>query len=143
MDGNGRMIRTSLVATALLSAASSPALASPQLAPVWSDHAVVQRDAPIRVEGTASARERVSGTFGDRTATTQADAQGRFTLEFPARSASSDPLTLTVTGADGSVSTVSDILVGDVWLCSGQSNMEWPVSASVGGGVAAQTSADP
>jgi sialate O-acetylesterase len=137
------MIRTSLVAAALLSAVSSPALAAPKLAAVWSDHAVVQRDAPIRVDGTAAARERVSGTFGDRTATAQADAQGRFTLEFPARPASGDPLTLTVKGADGSAATVSDVLVGDVWLCSGQSNMEWPLSASVGGAAAVQASADP
>lgn len=136
------MIRTSLVAAALLSAVSTPALAAPQLAPVWSDHVVVQRDAPIRVEGTVSAREQVSGRLGDRTATARADAQGRFTLEFPARPASSDPLTLTVTGADGNAATVSDILVGDVWLCSGQSNMEWPLSASVGGAAAVQASAD-
>ncbi|MBO9558648.1 MAG: sialate O-acetylesterase, partial [Caulobacter sp.] len=126
-----------------LSAVSSPALAAPKLAAVWSDHAVVQRDAPIRVEGTAAARERVSGTFGDRTATAQADAQGRFTLEFPARPASNDPVTLTVTGADGSATTVTDVLIGDVWLCSGQSNMEWPLSASVGGVAAVQASADP
>jgi sialate O-acetylesterase len=52
-------------------------------------------------------------------------------------------LALTINGADGSATTVSDVLVGDVWLCSGQSNMEWPLSASVGGGAAAQVSADP
>ncbi len=137
------MIRTPLVAAALLSALSSPALAAPQLSAAWSDHVVVQRDAPIRVEGRAAAGERISGTLGDRRATAQANRQGRFTLEFPARAASADPLTLSVTGADGSATTVSDILVGDVWLCSGQSNMEWPVSASVGGAAAVQASADP
>jgi sialate O-acetylesterase len=100
---------------------------------VWSDHAVIQRDKPIRVEGTAAAGERVSATLGGQTAAAQADPQGRFALEFPARGASSEPLTLTVRGADGSATSVSDILVGDVWLCSGQSNMEWPLSASVGG----------
>jgi sialate O-acetylesterase len=136
------MIRTSLVTAALLTAVSSPALAAPQLSPVWSDHAVVQRDQPIRVEGTAARGERISATFGEQTATVRADAQGRFTLEFPARPATGDSLTLTVTGADGSAVTVSDILVGDVWLCSGQSNMEWPLSASVGGAGAAQASAD-
>ena len=136
------MNRTSLVAVALLSATASPALAAPQLAPVWSDHAVVQRDEPIRVEGTVAAGERVTGTFGDLTATTKADAHGRFSLEFPARPASGAPVTLTVRGADGSTVTVSDVLVGDVWLCSGQSNMEWPLSASVGGAAAVQASAD-
>ncbi len=136
------MNRTSLVAAALLSAASSTALAAPQLAPVWSDHAVVQRNEPIRIEGTAAAGERVSGTFGGQTATARADAQGRFTLEFPARPATGDSLTLTVTGADGSATTVSDIVLGDVWLCSGQSNMEWPLYASVGGAGAVQASTD-
>src|SRR5688500_13783816 len=119
------MIRTSLVAAALASAVSSAAFAAPQLAPVWSDHVVVQRDAPIRVEGSTAAGERVSGTLGGQSAAAQADSQGRFTLEFPARPASSAPLALTVTGADGSSATVSDILIGDVWLCSGQSNMEF------------------
>jgi sialate O-acetylesterase len=137
------MIRSPLVAVLLVSAASTPALAAPQLSAVWSDHVVVQRDAPIRVEGTAEAGERVSGTLGAQTATARADRAGSFTLEFPARPASDDPLTLTVTGADGSAATVSDILVGDVWLCSGQSNMEWPLSASVGGAAAAQAAADP
>ena len=137
------MIRTPLVAAALLSAVSSPALAAPQLAPVWNDHVVVQRDAPIRVEGSAAPGERVSATLGDEATAAQADRQGRFTLEFAARQASDVPLTLTVKGADGSAATVSDVLVGDVWLCSGQSNMEWPLSASVGGAAAVQASADP
>jgi sialate O-acetylesterase len=136
------MVRISLAAAVLASAVSSPALAAPQLAPVWSDHAVVQRDAPIRVEGTAAAGERVSGTLGDRSATAQADAQGRFTLEFPARTASTTPLTLTVTGADGGATTVSDVLVGDVWLCSGQSNMEFAVIRGLNGDSVAQTAAD-
>lgn len=136
------MIRTSFVAAALVSAISSPALGAPRLTPVWSDHVVVQREAPIRVEGTAAAGERVTGTFGDRTATAQADPQGRFTLEFPARPASSAPLSLTVNGTDGSTTTVSDILVGDVWLCSGQSNMEFPVERGLNGDAVAQSSAD-
>jgi len=137
------MNRTSLVAGALAAAVACPALAAPQLAPVWTDHAVVQRDAPIRVEGTAGAGERISGSLGNSTATAQADAGGRFTLEFPARPADGDPLTLTVTGADGSAATVTDLVVGDVWLCSGQSNMEFPVSRGLNGDAVAQTSADP
>src|SRR5688572_2017 len=112
------MIRTSLFA-ALLLATSSAGLAAPQLSPAWSDHAVVQRDAPIRVEGTAAGGERVSGSFGDQTATARADAQGRFVLEFAAQAAHDEPLALTVKGADGSETIVSDIVVGDVWLCSG------------------------
>ena len=137
------MNRNWLVAVVLVAATPTVAIAAPQLAPVWSDHVVLQRDAPIRVEGTAAAGERIAGSLGDRTATAQADAEGRFTLEFPARPASDAPLTLTVTGADGSIATVSDVVVGDVWLCSGQSNMEFPVERGLNGGAVAQTSTDP
>jgi hypothetical protein len=61
------MIRTSLAAAALLFAASSPVLAAPQLAPVWTDHVVIQRDVldPHRRD-RAAAGESVSGTLGDR-----------------------------------------------------------------------------
>jgi sialate O-acetylesterase len=127
-----------------LAALALPAAAhaAPQLSAVWSDHAIVQRGAPITVEGTAGAGEKVTGTFGGQTATATADRAGRFMLMFGPNPANDDPQTLTVTGADGSATTVSDILVGDVWLCSGQSNMEWPLSASVGGAAAVQGSAD-
>lgn len=131
-----------IVLAAALVSAGSAALAAPQLTPVWSDHVVIQRDAPIRVEGTAAPNERVSGTLGERTAGARADGEGHFTLEFPARAASTEPLTLTVSGGDGSATTVSDILVGDVWLCSGQSNMEFPVERGLNGGAVAQTSTD-
>ena len=131
-------------AALLLAGALAPAaaLAAPQLAPVWTDHAVVQRGRPIVVEGTARPGERVTATLGEERISERADRQGRFTVTFPAREAGGDPLALTVTDADGTATTVSDILVGEVWLCSGQSNMEWPVSASTGGGPAAQASAD-
>jgi sialate O-acetylesterase len=121
---------------------SAAAFAAPTLAPVWGDHAVIQRDAPIHVEGTASPGEALSATLGAQTARATADAQGRFALTFPARGATADPLSLTVTGADGSAATVSDLLVGDVWLCSGQSNMEFSVAASNGGALAARDGAD-
>src|SRR5690606_38764383 len=131
------------VALVVAAAIPSAALAAPELAPVWTDHAVIQRDAPIRVEGTAGARGRGTGRPGDPNATPRADAGGRMTREFPARPASADPLTLTVTGADGTAATVSDLVVSDVWLCSGQSNMEFPVLRGLNGDAVAQTSADP
>jgi sialate O-acetylesterase len=132
-------------AALLLAGALLPATAhaAPQLDAVWSDHIVVQRGQPIRVEGTAKAGEKVAATLGRESASATADRAGRFALAFPAREASAEPVTLTVAGADGSAATVSDVLVGDVWLCSGQSNMEWSVAPSVGGAQAAQASADP
>ncbi|HYD25196.1 MAG TPA: sialate O-acetylesterase [Croceibacterium sp.] len=118
-----------------------PALAAPQLDAAWSDHAVIQRGQPIVIEGSAPPRSEIMATLGTETWRGRADREGRFAAQFAAREASADPLVLTV--ADGSgTATVTDMLVGDVWLCSGQSNMEWPLSASTAGGGAIQGSAD-
>jgi sialate O-acetylesterase len=129
----------------LLLAVLSPstALAAPALSPVWSDHAIVQRDRPIVVEGFARAGEAISATLGNEHQTATTDAKGRFALHFAARPASHDPLTLQVTGADGSQTAVHDILVGDVWLCSGQSNMELTVDRALNSYNNTQASADP
>ncbi len=119
-----------------------PALAAPQLLPVWQDHAVIQRDRPVVVEGSAQPGARVSGRLGEAEASARAGDDGAFRLEFPARPASADPVTLTVGDGSGSA-TVSDIVVGDVWLCSGQSNMAFTVSAGINGYNNIQASADP
>jgi sialate O-acetylesterase len=118
------------------------AYAAPELAPVWQDHAVIQRDRPVVVEGTAAPRAQVSATLGQARASARAAADGTFRLEFPARPASADPVTLTVTDGTGSTA-ISDIVVGDVWLCSGQSNMAFTVSAGLNGFNNIQVSRDP
>ena len=133
------MMRYAAAAAAFL---AMPALATPSLSPLWSDHAVIQRDRPVIVEGTAKPGEKVSGTLGGATASATAGQDGSFVLTFPARSTSSDPVALTVTGANGTSATVSDLLVGDVWLCGGQSNMEFSLWNSAGGPLAAQQAAD-
>ena len=135
------MIRTGMALSALLMAGA--ASAAPVLAPVWTDHAVIQRGKPVLVEGTAAPGERITATLGRNRASATAAQDGTFRLSFPAREASSEPVTLTVTGADGSAATVSDIVIGDVWLCSGQSNMAYTVAAGLNGGNNVQASADP
>ncbi|MXO60166.1 sialate O-acetylesterase [Altererythrobacter salegens] len=135
------MIRTGLALAALATAGA--ASAAPVLTPVWTDHAVIQRDRPVVVEGTAAPGEKLSATLGTATATATAAKDGTFALTFPARAASSDPVALTVNGADGSSTIVSDLLVGDVWLCSGQSNMAFTVAAGLNGYNNIQVSADP
>jgi sialate O-acetylesterase len=127
---------------ALSGVVAVPALAAPALAPVWTDHAVIQRDRPVVVEGTASPGEKLTATLGGASAGATAAKDGSFALTFPARPASSEPVTLTVSGADGSSATVSDLLVGDVWLCGGQSNMEFSLWSSAGGPLAAQQAKD-
>lgn len=138
------MTRKSLAITAAL-AALTPGGALAQgldLLPVWADNAVIQRDAPIRIEGSATPRTTVTARLGEASASTQADAQGYFTLTFPARPASAQGIDLSVSAA-GATLVRHDLLVGDVWLCSGQSNMEFPLSRALNGGMEVALSADP
>lgn len=123
---------------------AAPAFAAPtlQLGAVWSDHAVIQRGQPVVVEGAASPGVRVTGALGSDHAEAVADAQGRFALTFAARPASSTAIELAV-ASGGETARVADLLVGDVWLCSGQSNMEFPLSRALNGEMEAGLSADP
>jgi sialate O-acetylesterase len=118
-------------AAALLVGSAAPALSSPQLHPLLSDHAVLQRGQPLRITGTAEAGERLSISLGSASVQARADNQGRWSADLPPMEAGG-PYTLQVRGAAGSSASAQDVLVGDVWLCSGQSNMEWPVSRSLG-----------
>ncbi len=99
-----------------------------QLAPLFRHGAVLQRGKPLPVWGRGEPGERISVIFRDRKAEAIADASGAWTVTLPASPASTEPTVLRVEGS--SVVEVRDVLVGDVWLCSGQSNMEWKVSQS-------------
>ncbi|WP_225205011.1 sialate O-acetylesterase [Novosphingobium huizhouense] len=120
-------------------AAATPAL---ELGAVWSDHAVIQRDRPIVVEGRAAPGASVEGVLGSEQARTKADREGHFALRFAARAASAQGVALTVTSA-GARAQASDLLVGDVWLCSGQSNMEFPLARALNGAIEVARSGDP
>ncbi|WP_241127102.1 sialate O-acetylesterase [Novosphingobium terrae] len=102
------------------------------LAPIWGDHAVIQRDRPIMVEGWTAPKRAVSASLGEAHASGTSDPSGHFALRFPARPASDAGVTLTVS-AGSDTAKASDLLVGDVWLCSGQSNMEYPVARALNG----------
>jgi len=134
------MIRAALLLAGALAPAA--ALARPQLAPVWSDGAVIQRDRPVVVEGTSMPGGAITAVLGSDTVRGRAGADGAFSLAFPARSASAEPIALTVEDSTGAA-TVSDIVVGDVWLCSGQSNMAFTVAAGLNGFNNIQASRDP
>lgn len=105
--------------------AAVPAKAEPLLHPMFADHAVVQRDRPIPVYGRAKPGADVSVNLGSATVTARADRDGRWRTALPALPASG-PYVLTVTG-DGESQSVNDVLVGDVFLCTGQSNMQLSV----------------
>ena len=102
------------------------------LDPPFCDHAVLQRDKPVVVRGSADAGAEVAVSFAGNTVEGVADAAGRWSLKLPAMPASKEPRDLTVTSrtprtSQTSRTSISDILVGEVWLASGQSNMEMPL----------------
>ena len=95
-----------------------------QLAPLFVDGAVLQRQMPIAVWGKCAPRVLVTATLGSSTAQAPSSLDGRFELRLPALPAGG-PYELVVEAA-GEQAVVKDILVGEVWLASGQSNMEFP-----------------
>jgi sialate O-acetylesterase len=108
-----------------LLAAAVPVAAQVRLARIFSDHVVLQREKPVPVWGWAKSGESVTVALAGQTKTAQADAGGKWAVEFAPLEAGG-PFELTVSSGAGNL-TVRDILVGEVWLCSGQSNMEWTV----------------
>ncbi|ADW69698.1 sialate O-acetylesterase [Granulicella tundricola] len=96
-----------------------------RLPKVISDHAVLQRERPIHVWGWATPGARVKAEFHAQTRYAEADALGRWSLYLQPEKAGG-PYELRVSG-DGGEATVRDLLVGDVWIASGQSNMEMPL----------------
>ncbi|HIV78698.1 MAG TPA: 9-O-acetylesterase, partial [Candidatus Sphingomonas excrementigallinarum] len=132
------------LALLLGTAAACPAMAEarPRILTPMSAHAVLQRDRPIIVEGAADAGEGVTVTLGGASATATADGKGRWRATLPAMAATATPLTLTATGQDGAADTMDDLLVGDVWLCSGQSNMEYPTKQALNGEMLVNTAAN-
>ena len=105
---------------------------APQLASVFTDHMVIQRDAPVMLFGTAAPGDALSVSIDDVSLTARAGLDGRWWVEFAALQAGG-PHTITLEADGAAVQTVSDVLAGDVFLCSGQSNMEWPLKFSLYG----------
>jgi sialate O-acetylesterase len=109
------------------------ARAEVRLPHVLSDHAVLQRDRPIHIWGWATPGAHVQVHFHAQSVPAIADRLGEWSLWLAPESAGG-PYTLTVSG-DGSPLTLSDLLVGDVWFASGQSNMEIPLMGFPGSAV--------
>jgi sialate O-acetylesterase len=120
--------RALFLATACLLAVS--ARADLRLPAFFSDHMVFQRDAPIPVWGWADSGTEVVAQLGPdkaKAVTAKAGDDGRWSVKLPAAPATATGLDFSVS-AGGKTITLKDVLVGEVWLCSGQSNMEWSVA---------------
>ena len=102
----------------------SPLPAKVTLPAIFGSHMVLQRQMPVPVWGTANPGEKIHVTFDKYQADATADEQGHWIAKLPALEAGG-PFTLTVQGEDKT--TLTDVMVGEVWLCSGQSNMELTV----------------
>jgi len=96
--------------------------AAVECARLFGDHMVLQRDRPVPVWGRAAPGEAVAVEFAGQNKTTAAGADGRWQVTLDPVPASAEPRPLTVRGSNTLV--FSDVLVGEVWFCSGQSNME-------------------
>lgn len=118
-----------LAATFTLALACT-ANAGVKLHALFSDHVVLQRGAIVPVWGWADAGERIELKFASQTKTTTADAQGKWMVKLDAMSASAESRDLTISDSQGSRLTVHDVLVGEVWLAGGQSNMDSPLFAA-------------
>jgi len=110
---------------------------------VFSSHMVLQREHPISISGTAASGKSVHVEFAGQKVAAVGDSSGKWAAVFPAMAAGG-PYTLTVTGGKGSTPIkFEDVLVGEVWVCSGQSNMEWPLDKSLNAGQEVAAAAHP
>lgn len=112
-------------------ALDAPLSADVRLPAVIGDHMVIQQDKPVNIWGWAGPGEKVTVGLAGSSKSVRATNKGRWQAVFDPLRASAAPLELTVRGETGPAVVVHDILVGEVWLCSGQSNMEWPLSSTL------------
>lgn len=119
----GWMLVVAMGGCATNAAAQEPGMAL--LHPLFQDHAVLQREQPVPVWGRAAPGATVSVTVAGRTVSTHAAADGRWQATLPSMAAGG-PHAMSVRAGDAT-QIVHDVQIGDVWLCSGQSNMELPV----------------
>ncbi|MGE5521354.1 MAG: GDSL-type esterase/lipase family protein [Candidatus Dadabacteria bacterium] len=100
-----------------------------QLNPVFAPHMVLQRNKPVRFYGIANANEKIRVSFTGKEKTVYAKENGKWTVEFPSMQAGG-PYTSTFI-SDNKKIILNDIMIGEVWLCSGQSNMYFPLRNAV------------
>lgn len=124
----------------LLSVLLIPLLAQSEvkLPAVFTDHLILQRDATVPVWGWAKDGEEVAVEFAGQKKTAKADADGRWIVKLDPLAVSAEPRELRINGR-----VIKDVLVGEVWLASGQSNMGFPLSSAHNAGQALAAAGDP
>lgn len=125
-----------LLAAALVSGAAALTAAPLKLHGIFSSHMVLQRDKPIAVWGWADPGDVVAVQLGGESMEVKAGGEGRWTASFAPRPATTVPMELRVASGDEKIE-MSDIVIGDVWVMSGQSNMAFPLKNVAGSDIEA------
>ena len=107
-----------------LAAAGTQAAVKP--ASLFTDNAVLQQGVPVPVWGTAAPGETITVTYGRQSATAAAADDGRWSVRLGKLKASAEGRPLVIAGTD--TVTLTNVVVGEVWICSGQSNMQFPLA---------------
>lgn len=97
-----------------------------RLTSIWGDNMVLQQQSEVTFHGKASANSKITieASWNHRKLTTRSDQHGNWNIQLPTPAAGGP---YTITFSDGEALTLNNILLGEVWFCSGQSNMEMPV----------------
>src|ERR1700722_16041516 len=114
--------RVGLVLASLVVSVAAHAQSLTVMSGLFQDHAVLQRERPIEVWGSAASGETVTVSLDTASASARADAAGRWSVSLPPMKAGG-PFILKAHGSSGGEQSAKDVLVGDVFLCSGQENM--------------------
>lgn len=112
------------ISAAILTALTAEAKV--ELAPVFTDNAVLQNGMPVPVWGKAEPGEEVTVKFAEQTVSAKAGSDGKWMIKLAPLAISKENRTMEAVGKENSIS-IKNVLVGEVWLCSGQSNMEMPL----------------
>lgn len=131
-----------ILATLAACALAAPAAAEVRLPAFFSDGMVLQADMPVRLWGWADPGEDIVVRAAGGEAAAKADDAGRWSLELPPMPASAAGIEVVVEGASGAA-TLRDVLVGEVWIASGQSNMQWTINQTDHRDEAVDDPADP
>ncbi|MFZ4778783.1 MAG: hypothetical protein ACOYM3_25730, partial [Terrimicrobiaceae bacterium] len=136
-----RLAASAFLACCLFFVSTPSATAEVTLPSIISSHMVLQRSSHTRVWGKAGPSEKIQLSLGEIRGGTVADADGNWRIELNLSQAKEGPADMVIEGANKI--TVSDVLIGEVWLCSGQSNMAYKLSRSTGGAEEIARSANP
>lgn len=121
------LVSAATLAAVWIALISSTANAALRLGSLFKDHMVVQQGVKVPVWGWAQPGQKIKVSIGQNSAKVKTDATGKFVAWLKPVPVGG-PYELLVTAADKDSVRVSDVLSGEVWLCSGQSNMQWPVA---------------